>query len=130
MKQVVNPSIPTMESNLIPPFIMRMGGVVVNNTPKIHCIEPSTEDHCLSFKDSELRIPMQIMGMFLFFHCRMPVADKLESCDKIFLTPDSTDWNPHCESFAKNEESMLDFEGNMACNAARASGTCRSQLGA
>jgi hypothetical protein len=27
---------------------------------------------------------------------------------------DSTNWNPHCGSFAKNEESMLDFEGNMA----------------
>ena len=107
-------SIPTMESNLIPPFIMRMGGVVVNDTPKIHCMNPSTEDHCLTFKDSDLRIPMQLMGTFSFFHCRMPSADELESCDKIFLTPDSTDWNPHCESFAKNEESMLDYEGNMA----------------
>ena len=57
---------------------------------------------------------MQLMGTFSFFHCRMPAADELESCDKIFLTPDSTDWNPHYESFAKNEESILDFEGNMA----------------
>jgi hypothetical protein len=57
---------------------------------------------------------MQLMGTFSFFHSRMPEADELEGCDKIFLTPDSTDWNPHCESFAKNEESMLDFEGNMA----------------
>ena len=31
-------SIPSMESNLNPSFIMRMGGVVVNDTPKIHSV--------------------------------------------------------------------------------------------
>ena len=29
--------IPTMEINLIPPFIMREGGVTVNDVAKIHC---------------------------------------------------------------------------------------------
>ena len=31
---------------------------------------------------------------------------------KVFLTPDSSDWNPHCKSYEWNEKSMLDFEGN------------------
>ena len=32
---------------------------------------------------------------------------------KIFLTPCSSDWNPHCQFNERNELSMLDFEGNM-----------------
>ena len=31
----------------------------------------------------------------------------------MFLTPDSASWNPQCESFARNKESMLDFQGNI-----------------
>ena len=105
--------IPSMNINLVPPFIMRAGGVIVNDTPKIHCNEPTIDDHCLSFANHDLRIPMQLWGTFSYFHSRMPTAEELDGCDKIFITPDSTVWNPHCESFAKNEQSMLDFEGNM-----------------
>ena len=31
----------------------------------------------------------------------------------MFLTPDSTSWDPYDEHFASNKESMLDWEGNM-----------------
>ena len=54
------------------------------------------------------------MGTFSFFHHRLPSAEELEGCDKIFLTPDVSTWNPHCESSAKNEPSMLNYEGNMS----------------
>jgi len=104
--------IPSMNINLVPPFIMRAGGVIVNDTLKIHCNEPTVDDHCISFINHDLRIPMQLWGTFSYFHSRIPTAEELDGCDKIFITPDSTVWNPHCESFAKNEQSMLDFEGN------------------
>ena len=48
--------IASMNHNLIPPFIMREGGVTVNDIPKTHCTYPSIEDHCISFKDTDLRI--------------------------------------------------------------------------
>ena len=50
--------IETMQHNLIPPFIMREGGVQVNDIPKIHCTDPDIDDHCISFKDTELRIQL------------------------------------------------------------------------
>ena len=42
--------IKTMHHNLIPPFIMREGGVIVNDIPKMHCsknqsIEAATNSH-------------------------------------------------------------------------------------
>ena len=39
--------IPSMDHNLVPPFIMRAGGVKVNDTAKIHCDDPSIDDHCI-----------------------------------------------------------------------------------
>ena len=42
--------IKTMQNNLIPPFILREGGLTVNDIPKIHCAEPTTNDHCISLK--------------------------------------------------------------------------------
>ena len=38
-----------MEHNLVPPFIMRAGGVTVSDTAKIHCNDPSIDDHCIIF---------------------------------------------------------------------------------
>ena len=56
--------VPSMDYNLIPPFIMRAGGVIVNNVPKIHCEDPAVDSHCISFDASDLRIQFQINGVF------------------------------------------------------------------
>ena len=36
-----------MDINLIPPFIMREAGLIVNDVPKIHCKSPSKFDHAI-----------------------------------------------------------------------------------
>ena len=59
--------------------------MIVNDTLKIHFDSPSIHDHCISFKASDLRILMQLMGSFSFFHHRVPLAEELEGCDKYFL---------------------------------------------
>ena len=104
---------PSMESNLIPPFIMRAGGVLVNDIPKIHCQDPTKNDHCITFNDNDLRIPLQLIGTFSYFHTRKPMSQELFDKDKVFITPDSSDWNPHCLSFEQNERAMLDYEGEL-----------------
>ena len=67
----------SMEHNLIPPFIMRVGGVIVNDVPKIHCKDPTIDDHCIKFPNCELRIPLQLIGTFSYFHSRMPTVQEL-----------------------------------------------------
>ena len=106
--------VPSMDHNLIPPFIMRAGGVIVNDVPKIQCEDPAVDDHCISIPDSDLRIPLQLNGVFSYFHTRVPTERELNECEKVFLTPDASDWNPHCKSYELNERSMLDFEGNLS----------------
>ena len=106
--------IKSMEHNLIPPFIMRAGGVTINEVPKIQCKEPTIDDHCIYFAEPELRIPLHLSGIFSYFHTRAPTLEELHESVKLFITPDSSDWNPHCLSYERNERSMLDYEGNMS----------------
>ena len=108
--------IPSMKHNLIPPFIMREGGVDVNDVPKIHCKDPTVHHHCLTFPSIDLRVPLQLLGTFSYFHTRKPDSRELFEKDKIFITPDSAEWNPHCISFEQNERAMLNYEGEMNSN--------------
>jgi hypothetical protein len=105
--------IPSMFNNLIPPFILREAGIKVKDIPKIHVDDPDETDHSLYFPDDNIRIPLQLCGIFSFFHTRSPTLDEISHSEPIFLTPDSNNWNPYSDHFATNEESMIDWEGNM-----------------
>ena len=104
---------PNLKHNLIPPFLMREAGLVINDTAKIHCPDPTPLDHAVSFPDKELIIPLHLNGIFSFFHTRKPNEEELESLDKIFITPDSSWWNPYCRSFELNERSMTQYDGEI-----------------
>ena len=88
--------IPEMEHNIVPPFIMRLAGITVNECPKYQCSEPSDDDHCLIFEDDDLKIHLHLNGIFSYFHTRKPTGDEIQGCEKVFLTPDSSLWNPYC----------------------------------
>ena len=114
--------LPQMDHNLIPPFIMRAAGVNVSDVAKIHCADPTVDDHCIIFGDGgkdDLRIPLQLQGIFSYFHTRIPTKTELMDCDKLFITPDASDWNPHCLSFEQNERAMLTYDGEMSENSRR-----------
>lgn len=104
--------VPSMKHNLIPPFMLREAGVRVNEVPKIQVQDPSEDDHSICFPESGFRIPLSLWGVFSYFPTSKPSKDDLvEPTDVYLLTP--TQWNPHSDSYARNEASMLDWEGNM-----------------
>ena len=101
-----------MQNNLIPPFMIREAGIIVNDTPKIQMDDPSAKDHSIYFPGEDFRIPLSLWGVFSFFPTSKPSAETLNACNKVFLlTP--TKWNPHSSSYAQNEECMLDWQGNL-----------------
>mmetsp|Transcript_26699 Transcript_26699/g.37842 ORF Transcript_26699/g.37842 Transcript_26699/m.37842 type:complete len:775 (+) Transcript_26699:4067-6391(+) len=104
--------VPAMEHNLIPPFMMREAGVQVSSTPKIQISDPSVDDHAILFKETKFRIPLLLEGVFSYFPTSKPSeSDLMASKDVYILTPEH--WDPHSPSYAANEESMLDWEGNL-----------------
>ena len=68
--------VPAMEQNLIPPFVMREAGIVVNDTPKIHMKNPTIEDRSIYFEETSFRIPMALWGTFSYFSTRAPTNDE------------------------------------------------------
>ena len=107
-------SVPTMDHNLIPPFLMREAGLVVNDTAKIHIHDPDVSDHSIFFPNVSLRIPLSLWGTFSFFPTYKPTLSELQDNDEnvLLITPDGP-WNPHSDTFARNEENLTDWEGNI-----------------
>lgn len=106
-------SVPSMEHNLILPFIMREAGIQGNEAPKIHVDNPTVNDHSLFFPGAETRIALLLWGICSYFPCRIPIRTELEENRVLLMTPDGSSWNPHSDVYARNEENMLDWEGRI-----------------
>ena len=102
----------SMKHNLIPPFLIREAGVQVREIPKIHIVDPSTDDHAIYFKEGDFRIPLKLRGTFSMFHTSKPSVDTMLNNDKVYiLTP--SECNTHSTHYAENEERMLNWQGEM-----------------
>jgi len=89
--------VPSMMNNLIPLFVMIEAGLIVSDTPKIHCSDPSVEDHSIYDPESELCIHLSLQGIFSTFCSRAPSVreiDEVELYPTVLLTPDSNEWDP------------------------------------
>ena len=105
-------SVPSMQHNLIPPFIMREKGIHVNDVPKIHLNDPVKTDHAITFPETGLCIPLYLSGTFSYFASRKPTTYELEGVDDVYvLTPDR--FNPHDEAYAANERHHTDWNGDI-----------------
>ena len=101
-----------MEHNLIPPFMLREMGAAVNDIPKIHKEDPTVDDHAITFVETGFRIPLSLWGIFSYFPASKPAHDDLLNPNEVYILSPAT-WNPHSDAYSANEESMLDWEGNM-----------------
>ena len=104
--------VPSMTHNLLPPFMLREAGININEVPKIHVTSPTEEHHAITFQETNFRIPLSLHGTFSYFPTSKPNIQELEEPEDVYvLTP--TIWNPHSYAYVINEESILDWEGNM-----------------
>ena len=101
-----------MDNNLIPPFMLREMGVTVNDIPKIHKEDPTVYDHAITFLETGFRIPLSLWGIFSYFPTSKPTHDDLFNPNEVYILSPAT-WNPHSDAYSTNDESMLDWEGNM-----------------
>ena len=83
--------------------MMRDGGVSINDAPKTHCENTVVDDHVFLFDYSDLWIPLQLNGVLSCFHTRVLTKRELHECEKLLLTPYSSDWNSHYQSYERNE---------------------------
>ena len=104
--------VPLMDNNLFPPFRLREMGVAENDVPKIHKEDPTADDHTITFVETGFQIPLSLWGIFSYFPTSKPTHDNLLNPNEEYILSPAT-WNPHSNAYSTNEESMLDWEGNM-----------------
>ena len=103
--------VPSMNNNLISPFILRLAGIDARDTPKIQLAAPGEADHALTIENN-LRIPLQLYGIFSYFPTSKPTLEEVEAIEDVYLlTPEA--FNPHDTAYALNEDAILDWEGNI-----------------
>ena len=65
----------TMYINLIPSFVLIEAGFILNDMPKIHCEDPSVEEHSLFDLKTGLRITFTLNVTFSMFETRSLTED-------------------------------------------------------
>jgi hypothetical protein len=100
--------IPTMDHNLLPPFLAREAGLKIDETPKCRADSPPVLNHLIC--DPALN------GIFLYFVTRKLNIDEMENWESypvVYLTPDSDSWDPNVSHFAEQEAAMLDHNSHI-----------------
>ena len=71
--------IPTMKHHLIPPFILQEAGITENDVPKIHCEDPTLDDHTVWIDSLGVRFPLEFDGVFSQFKTRKPTREDIDT---------------------------------------------------
>ena len=104
-----------MEVNLVPPFMMRLAGIEVDECPKFLSKEPKESNQLMLFPHHDIRIPFRLEGIISNILTRMPTDKELEENkdEYLMLTPNLQNWDPHTVAFRGQEYGMTDYNGNI-----------------
>ena len=102
-----------MNHNLIPPFILREGGMEVNDRPKIHHPQgtPSITNHTFGSEQHGLLIPFKLSGIFSMFNSRKLTDDDFIDGTPVPITPKCEKWNPNSRRLEQNENAYTNANG-------------------
>jgi hypothetical protein len=77
-----------MTHNLVPPFLLREAGLIVNETPKIQVVDPDISDHSIYFDGTKLQVPLALWGIFSYFPTRRQTLQELHNDENEVLSID------------------------------------------
>ena len=86
---------PTINNNLVPPFVMGEDGVKVNDTLKIKQLEPRVVYYSIYFTEDILSIPIHLWGILPYFPTSKPSVIMLDQCDDMFMITLGVHCNTH-----------------------------------
>ena len=92
-----------MEVNLIPPIMMRLAGIIVDECPKCLSQNPSIETHSAYFAEYDIRAPFLLEGTISYIPTWRPTKDELRVHEGQYLsiTPNSSEWSPRSSIYSQ-----------------------------
>ena len=101
---------------MIPPLILREVVLAVSEVTKIHCDEPTVEDHSIYDNVTKLQIPLKLDGIFSYFPTQALTLEEMQRCDEmkhVFRSPDAETWDTYSETYDLNKEQLVDSGGDI-----------------
>lgn len=104
-----------MENNLVPPFMMRLAGLEVDECAKFLAKNPTEKNHSIYFPEQEKRYHLQLEGIISYIPTRMPTETELKERigHYLALTPNVPVWDPHTDIYKDQESAMVDYKGDV-----------------
>ena len=86
--------------HLIPPFMMRLSDIEVDECPKFLAKNPNIKNHSVYFRQHDLRLPLQIHAIILYLPVRASNETELLEIEiELEITPNVPNWNPHDQAY-------------------------------
>ena len=103
------------DTNLVPPIIMCLVGLDVDECPKFLSRQPTEINHSMDLTMSDIRVPFQLEGTILYISTqRLLKVELKESEDNyMLLTPNKPEWDPHTTIYMEQEHVMVDYKGHI-----------------
>ena len=104
-----------IDTNLVPPIIMRLACLNVDACPKFLSRKPTEINHLVYFLMSNIRLPFQIEGTILYLPTRRPIKVKLKEYEGnyMLLTPNTPEWETYTTMYRDQEHVMVDYKGHI-----------------
>jgi hypothetical protein len=105
-----------MEHKLIPPFLLRESGWLVNDVARIHTNHVNEFTHSLVLEHEHVHIPLSLKGVFSYFTTVAPTLRQFQLAEDAMchhMTPRDYNWNPNVDTYARAEDSYLDWQGRL-----------------
>ena len=76
-----------MEINLIPPFMLHIAGLEVNECPKLLAEKLGLEHNLVFFSKYDIRLPLKTEGIISYLPTGPPDPSEMFDCKHLVLTP-------------------------------------------
>ena len=93
-----------MEHNLLPPIMMGLNGLLVDESPNFLCPNPTIETHSIFFPTKNTRLPLSLHGTDLYISKRRPKGmSEINEHTNLVLTSENPDLDPSSSIYAQQE---------------------------
>jgi hypothetical protein len=117
--------IPHLDHHLLCPMQCRVNDVIINNLPKFLAADPTDQTHALTLTDPDnplqpVILPLILKRVTLLLNVRSTTINEFNSHDhmRLHLTSETLTWDPMTDLYEKQENAMMDYSGNIVCDAA------------
>ena len=100
-----------MEHNLLPPIMMRLNVLLVDEFPKFLFPNPTIETHYIFFRTENTQLPLSLHSKTFYISTRRPKGmSEVNEHTNLVLTSENPDWYPSSPIYAQQESTMTDWK--------------------